>query len=169
MGFSAEDDFLISWADLLLQRPCCDLVPLTWQEKSALLSLCRYLEWPTRWIDLPDIPHDFVWGLEHKLMTSCITDLVRSNLLVYGALTGQAVDLTESGIQTLLSTQTPIQHANIGFDKWLNTAEGKTVAITLQEILTAIGEMEGQNYEEVLESIATKVQAIQLVMGFLAV
>ena len=168
-GFSAEDDFLIAWADLLLIQDCCDLVPLTYREKSALLSLCRYLEWPTRWIDLPDVPHNFVEELEHKLMSTCLDDLIASNLLLYGALTGQTVDLSTPN--AYLHPSNPVVHTGVGFDKWLNTTEGKTVAISLQEILTAIGELQQGNetdYTEKLEEIAGYVHDVQLVMGLLA-
>jgi hypothetical protein len=173
-GLAAQDDFLISWDDLLTHSDdCLDLVPLSKRERIALLSLCRYLEWPTRWVDLDDVPYSFVGGLENKLMSNCVDDLIKSNLLVYGALTGKDINLSENGVDAILNPLGDIvTHTGIGFDKWLNTAEGKTVAVTLQEILAAIDEIdpgEQEDYGEVLQSIASKVEMIEIVLGFVGI
>jgi hypothetical protein len=167
---AALDDVLFDWAEYEKYTDCEDVYFLSQKEIAVLLSLTRYIEWPTRWSD--EFPNDFINNLIRKLTMNCVEDLIRSNLLIYGALTGQEVDLTESGMNTLLSTATPIPHANIGFDKWLNTEEGKTVAISLQEILEAIQGMqpgEEEGYTEGLTSIVQKINAVQLVLGFLSV
>lgn len=102
---SRSEDLLLSKSDLEnYDNDCADIYFLTDREVDLLLSCLRYADWESRWTDR-DKDANLVENLRRKLMLLCVTDLVKSQLLIYAALTGQDIDLSDSeAIATLLNS-----------------------------------------------------------------
>lgn len=80
---------------------------LTELELSILISLCRYIEWESRWIDFDTGERQGVpveaYALLDKLLTGC-DQIAKSILVLAAAVAGQTLDGT-ADVDTLLEIQ----------------------------------------------------------------
>lgn len=105
MESSRLDDILFSKTKLQeYDNECTDIYFLTQREVTVLLSLMRYAEWESRWVDR-DIDGPLVQVLIRKLCMLCAEDLVKAQIATVAALTGRSIDLgDDAAIQEFLSS-----------------------------------------------------------------
>lgn len=144
---SRTDSLLLDKADLEnYDNECEDIYFFTQREVCVIYSCLRYSNWEARWKDR-DIDKELVETIHRKLLMLCVKDLVKSNLAIFAALTGQAIDLSDDeAIQTFLSSP-------LTFDD------------PKQAVVPAIDRIvndDDPNYEQAIENIGT-------ILGFVAV
>lgn len=98
--------------DLLLDKEalqnfdheCEDIYCLTQREISVLISCLRYADWESRWTNR-DRDNQLIEDLKRKLLMLCARDLVKTNLLLLGAITGRLIPLSDdAAIEAMLTT-----------------------------------------------------------------
>lgn len=144
---SRVEDALLSKTHLdLYDDTCVDLYPLTARQVTLIYSLLRYADWESRWVDR-DQDIKLVAKTKATLMSRCLEDLIKAQLLFMGAITGRPIDLSsEAAVDALLT-------ASYDFSE-----DG------LVPTLMAIA---GQDYSDEIEDVATKAGEIATVLGFL--
>jgi hypothetical protein len=154
----------------------CWLVVLDDWEIAVLLSALRYAHWRKRWRELGPYTWDElrykITQLEHCLMAGCnVQDLVTTQRLLIGAITGTVVDLdeplpetgtvdfTETGLAAkFLSTGDPVRNiADILADLQANLSE-------LQSALEGAGANVGE-LEDDLANVWGTVQTVATILG----
>lgn len=102
---SQQEDLLYDRAFLdQLDHQCEDVYFLTHREISLIYSALRYADWESRWVDR-DKDVELVEDLKAKLLSLCVADLVKSNLLLMGAITGRTIPLDDDeAVAALLSS-----------------------------------------------------------------
>lgn len=95
-NYANDIQFDAQFMEEYFNSDCQWLVALTDWDLSILLSLLRYASWEARWINHADF-QEILWQvqrLEHCLMSGCqVSDLIKTNLMLYAAISGQTVDL----------------------------------------------------------------------------
>jgi hypothetical protein len=133
---------------------CFRLYPLSDRMVALMMSCLRYAEWDARWVER-DIDTGLVSDTERVLMSLCLDDLVKTNMLLIGALTGQLVDL-DTPLEDQLTGQWDFR--TTGLANRLGPEKPEYDPITTNAILdrirTLIEESDEADYTEVLQSIA---------------
>lgn len=159
-----------------LYETCDDcLVALSQFDINLLISCMRFAYWPTRWIDVQPINRDtpkfqnilsLVECLELKL-ADCLSvkDLLKSNMLLVAALTGQQIDLDaiDEGYLTGIHDFSQTGLANrLGPETTHDSEETIQAALEkIRELLAAISaDMEAEDIEDELRDIATILGAV---------
>jgi hypothetical protein len=102
---SRTEDALLSKSALEnWDNECVDLYPLTDRQVTLIYSLLRYADWDARWVDRQR-DNELVETTKDTLMGRCLDDLIKSNLLLMGAITGRPINLSSDGaVSALLTT-----------------------------------------------------------------
>jgi hypothetical protein len=153
----------------------CYLVSLSWAGLSVLLSLLRYATWRARWRPVTNAEwqdvQEFVQETEACLLMGCdVRDLITTQRLLIGAITGTVVDLdedlpttgtvdfTQTGLATKFVAGDPARNlAAILADLQLNLGELQTA---LETQATNTGELEDD-----LANVWFTVKAVATILG----
>jgi len=100
---SRTEALLLSKADFERYSPTCfRLYPLSDRMVALIASCLRYAEWDARWLGR-DADTQLVTDLERVLMSLCMDELVKSNILLLAAITGQQIDLSTLDLEDYLN------------------------------------------------------------------
>lgn len=156
---SRTEALLFRKADLEpFSEVCFRLYPLSDRMVAMLLSLMRYAEWDARWEDR-DKDTKLVSDLEHILLSFCLDDLVKTNLLMVAALTGTEINL-DTDLNQLLTGQWDFRQTGLANRLGPEVAQDSdlTTNAILEKIRALLEAQSGQeepDYTEVLTVIAT--------------
>ena len=157
----------------------CWLVALDDWEIAVILSSLRYAHWPRRWLNLGGLTWDEISAkvtmLEHCLMAGCnVQDLITTQRLLIGAITGTVVDLDEPLPETGTVDFTQSGLAT----KFISTeTEPRNLADILADLQGALGELQaaveasGESVEELEDDLANvwgTVQTVATILGAVA-
>lgn len=152
----------------------CYLVALPWAGLSVLLSLLRYAEWRARWRTITDSEWqditDFVQELEACLIMGCdVRELITTQRLLIGAITGTVVDLDED-----LPDSGTVDFTSTGLATKFQTGDPpRNLAAILADIQTNLGELKtvvennggAAELEDDLANVWNTVSAVATVLG----
>lgn len=144
---SRTEDALLSKSHLSqYDNECIDLYPLTARQITLIYSLLRYADWESRWENREqDI--QLVEATKAVLMSRCLEDLIKSQLLFMGAITGRPIDLSSPEAVDALLT------ANYDFSE-----DG------LVPTIRALTEG-SEDYSDEIEDVAEKAGQIAVILG----
>lgn len=149
----------------------CWLVALPYRAISVILSLLRYAEWRARWRPIDDATwqqvEDFINQIEGCLLMGCrVEDLIITQRLLIGAITGGVVDLDAE-----LPTTGVIDFSQSGLaTKFLSSeSEPRNVADILAELQTNLADLQEimaeNELEDDLANVWGQLQTVATILG----